>query len=62
MGDPEFGSFKRENPIEMDDLGAPPFQETTILGYDVGIFRLEHVGKRDIFGSPNYMMLENKEY
>ena len=30
MGVPSNRWFKRENPIEMDDLGVPPFMETPI--------------------------------
>ena len=30
MGVPPNGVFIRENPIVMDDLGIPPFMETTI--------------------------------
>ena len=32
MGVPQNGWFIWENPIEMDDLGVPLFQETTICG------------------------------
>ena len=28
----KWGRFKRENPIKMDDLGVPPFMETSTAG------------------------------
>jgi len=30
MGDPQNGWVFNEHPIKMDDLGVPPFQETSI--------------------------------
>ena len=32
MGIPPIAWFIRENPIKMDDLELPPFQETSIFG------------------------------
>ena len=30
MGIPQNGGLRRESPIKIDDLGVPPFQETSI--------------------------------
>ena len=37
MGVPQNGWFIRENVIKMDDLGTPPFQETSIYLYKICI-------------------------
>ena len=34
MGDPQNGWFMKENPIKIDDLGVPIFQETRIYVYN----------------------------
>ncbi len=39
IGVPQNGWFIRENPIKMDDLGAPLFLETPILGFQPLVFR-----------------------
>ena len=39
MGDPQNGWFIVENPIEMGDLGVPPFMETSVCGVGSKIVR-----------------------
>ena len=56
------GWFIRENPIKMDDLGVPPFQETTICCQSIMSFLVKIEGS--VTGIPstiNYLLINQWE-